>query len=373
MSERERSVRAFGACGDGVTDDFVAFMRAIGDGGQTVRIPTGVYLIGQTLLIPDDTTLLADTGARILFDGERHKSAGEFLLSNADPEHGNRHITICGGIWDGNNQGKGNRKPPITQLSGYSGVVLNFFNVRELTLDGIEVADSVTYNIRLSRVDGFVLNNISFSSVVPGWNQDGIHCAGEVRNGIVRHIRAITPGQTNDDLIALNADDCLTRVENVGTVCGVIENLLIEDVYAENCHTLLRLLSVDSPIRHVTVRNLQGGFRCFAINADGARYCATPLFSDGERPMGIGRIENVSICGISCYPVGSMNPAVCLETQARNFTISDFSCPVGACPALQARHLPGALLHVDQLCQRLNATDVLTLAKFENLILTSGE
>jgi len=66
-------VRWFGAKGDGVTDDTEAINRAIGDGGVTVHIPPGTYLIdaeatafGQLdagIQAKDDTTIFISPGA----------------------------------------------------------------------------------------------------------------------------------------------------------------------------------------------------------------------------------------------------------------------------------------------------------------------
>ena len=60
-------------------------------------------------------------------------------------------------------------------------------------------------------------------------------------------------------MLALNADDSIVRLENLDLECGPIENIYFKDIYAEDCHTGVRLLSVDSPIRNITIDNMEVG------------------------------------------------------------------------------------------------------------------
>ncbi|MGI6496038.1 MAG: hypothetical protein ACOX5G_08125 [Kiritimatiellia bacterium] len=115
-------------------------------------------------------------------------------------------------------------------------------------------------------------------------------------------VRAISKGQTNDDLVALNADDSLERVENRDLSCGPIENIVFSDLYAEDCHTGIRLLSVRSTIRNIRFRNVNVGVRCFAVNADAApllphaRSSRTPISR-----MGWGRLDRIEFDGIRVH------------------------------------------------------------------------
>lgn len=339
------NLRDLGADGCGKNDCSAAFVRAIAAAhaaGKTLYIPTGVYLVAETLRLPSDFRLYAEPTARIVFEGERRKHRGEYLLTNDNPEGGNRNISITGGVWDGNNSGPGNAKPDIFDKDGYSGTVLNFAGVTGLYLSDMVLANSVTYNIRMARVENFTIENIDFVSDRFGCNQDGLHFNGEVRHGTVKNIRALSLGQTNDDLIALNADDSMERVENFGMVRGAIEDIVFENLFAEDCHTIIRMLSVTAPIRNITLRNIYGGYRCYAVNLDGARYCRTPLFGEAEFPDGVGVIENVTVENMTCRPTKSGDgPAVCLESVAENLTFRSFrflgSAEHG--PALYARNL----------------------------------
>ncbi len=326
MEENTVDVKNFGAAGNGTADDTAAIQQALSSGTAKVVIPDGNYRITGTLRVPSHTHIEASAKARLFMCGDTPKKRGDFLLTNADHEGGNEDIAITGGIWDGNNSGKFNTKADdLFDVTAYSGTVLNFFNVRKLRLENLIVANSVVYNIRMSKLEDFVIRNVGFQSDRLAFNQDGLHFGGFVRNGVVENIRALSKGQTNDDLLAFNADDSLVRLENFDLLCGPIENITVKDVYAEDCHTAIRILSVTSPIRNIRIENLEAGCRCFAINMDAARYCRTPLFKDEECPQGVGCVENIEIDNMTVYSTGQAAKAlICGENNLKNFRITNF-------------------------------------------------
>ncbi len=330
-----RSVAEFGAYGDGVHDDRAAVQAALDSGAEEILIPQGVYCISDTLKIHSNTSIIAEKTAKLVMKSISRRHRNDFLLTNADTESGNVNISITGGIWDGNNRAKENEKPDIFEKNGYSGTVLNFVNIDGLTLKDMVVANSVTYYVRMCKLRNFEIEDISFFSDSFGHNQDGLHFGGDVKHGRVKNIRALSYGQTNDDLIALNADDSVERVENLDLCRDDIEDITIENIYAENCHTIIRMLSITAAIRNIRIKNVYAGFRCYAINADAARYCRTPLFKDEEHPKGVGIIENIDIESFRCFPVtveddgsgmtaGYPQNALMIESIADNFNIKGF-------------------------------------------------
>jgi len=106
------NVKDFGAKGDGCADDGGAIQRALDSGAPVVVIPDGDYRIVTTLKVPSHTRIEASHNARIFSCGDTPKKQGDFLLSNSDSVNGNAHITIHGGVWDGNNTGNCNTKNP---------------------------------------------------------------------------------------------------------------------------------------------------------------------------------------------------------------------------------------------------------------------
>lgn len=319
------NVKDFGAVGDGVADDTAPIQQALNYENATVIIPEGNYRITKTLVVSSHSIVQASEKARLFLCHSAEKKRGVFLLSNRHTETGDVDITIQGGIWDGNYDGKNTTKPnDIFDSGAWSGTVLNFKSVKQLQLINLTVINSTVFHIRLCRIDGFQIENIRFSSEQLAFNQDGLHFGGECRNGVVRNIIA-TDGQTNDDLIALNADDCTDRAENFDLICGAIENIVFENIKAENCFTAIRFLSVRHPIRNIVVRNITCGCRVYAINMDGARYCKTPLFREEEYPDGCGQIENISIENMEVYGCDNRdNPLILAETRCKNFVITGF-------------------------------------------------
>ncbi len=325
------NVKNYGAVGDGVANDHEAIQKAFFAGERDVFIPKGIYAVDKPLMIPSHRHILADRKARIVFVAKKMLSQNEFLLTNADVEDGNEDITVEGGVWDGGFGREYNKKSSdIFEINSASGTCLNFVGVKNLKLLDITVANPVGYYTRLSRVRNFEIKNICFSSEKQGPNQDGLHFGGYVRDGKVENVRAVTKGQTNDDLIAINADDSIVRQENRGIACGPIENIVIRNVYAEDCHTAVRIASVTSAIRNITIENLYAGVRCFGINMDGNRYCRTPLFIENSAPHGVGNISGVRIENCTLFfSENARNPLALIDVEEHcsNFEIVGFSRP----------------------------------------------
>lgn len=330
--KEKASVLDFGAFGDGLHDDRAAIQSALDSGSAEVVIPIGCYKVSGTLYVHSNTRVTADRCAHIILSGGVRKRRGDFLLSNAETAGYNENIELVGGIWDGCSREAANDKPDIFDLSGYSGTVLNFCGVKGLKIRGVTVKNSTTYHIRMSRIEDFLIEDVDFASDEFAYNQDGLHFGGEVRRGTVRNIRSLTRGQTNDDMIALNADDSVERVENLDIVRGAIEDVTFENIYAENCYTVIRMLSVTAPIRNIRMKNVYAGYRNYVINGDGARYCRTPLFREDEYPSGVGRVSNILIENLVVHPATEAIPnknstlaaperAIRLECLCDNFEI----------------------------------------------------
>ena len=382
----EISVVEFGAWGDGAHDDYTAFQAALDAGADTVTIPQGIYWISQTLKIGSNTTIIAARGAKMVMKSLSRRKRNDFLLSNKDTVTGNQNIKITGGIWDGNNTSPENAKADIFDKEGYSGTLLNFVNVEHLELRDMVLANSTAYYVRTCKVHHFIIDNIDFVCDNFSKNQDGLHFCGDVKHGRVSNIRALSYGQTNDDLIALNADDSIERVENLDLCRDTIEDITFENIFAENCHTIIRILSVTAEIKNIRFKNIFGGFRCHAINADAARHCRTPLFQENDYPNGVGKIRDVSIENFTCYPVQSLpegfggskakpRPALRLESHMEHFRITNFNY-VGdnnstqGYPALKATNLCGEKICADNKEYFLQSKeDVLVLDNFHHIMI----
>ncbi|MBE7045584.1 MAG: hypothetical protein E7397_08625 [Ruminococcaceae bacterium] len=378
------NVLEYGAIGDGIYDNYKAFQAALDSGADEIVIPQGIYCISQTLKVHSNICIVADKTAKIMLKSRNRLKRNDFLLSNADTIDGNENIKIIGGIWDGNNMLQEHEKPDLFDKDGYSGVILNFVNVKKLVLKDMVLANSVTFYVRMCRVHHFEIENIDFISDRFGKNQDGLHFGGDVRHGVVKNIRALNYGQTNDDMIALNADDSIERVENLDLCRDTIEDITFENIFAQNCYTIIRMLSVTAAIKNIRMKNIYGGFRCNAINADAARYCRTPLFLEEDFPDGVGQISDIRIEHFVCYPVFELDEdfggtksvpktALQFESQMDDFRITDFEYLTEhpeKCPALSCKNLTAQKICADdeEYCL-YDKNEKLILNKFKSLSL----
>ena len=94
------------------------------------------------------------------------------------------------------------------------------------------------------------------------------------------------------------------------------------------------------------LRNVYGGYRGYAVNADAARYCRTPLFDDKNEPSGVGNIENVVIDNITCYSE-SLGPAVIVESLCNNFQIKNFRYLSDSGYAAEIKNLTGTTVKTE--------------------------
>ncbi|MBI1908248.1 hypothetical protein HYS28_02430, partial [Candidatus Uhrbacteria bacterium] len=274
--------RQLGAVGNGQADDTEALQKALTGGHRTVTIPSGVYKISATLKVDSHTTIKAAPQAVIRLADHAGKDVNVFLLCNRDLESGNAGITVEGGIWDGNNEHnpRGREGDP----KGYTGAAINFVNVRKLAIRNLTVRNPEAFSIRLCAVEDFTIEDVRFDATVIRPNQDGVHLNGFCHRGVIRNLRALTPRTPNDDMVALNADDATDRVINLGMKCGPISDIAVENLQADDAYTFVRLLSFKERIENVTISNVSGGCRAYAINLDRWRF-----------PVGGGDIRHVTL------------------------------------------------------------------------------
>ncbi len=306
-------------------DADAAFQQAFASGQKMIVIPKGSYTLTKTLRIPSGVTLQADPEAIITLADGAAKTADDYLLTNADHEAGNADITIEGGIWDGNN--RNNRRPSGLFAAGYTGTMFHFQNVKGLTLKNLTLKNAEAYYTRYTHVDDFHIEDIRFDSNNIRPNNDGVHVGGNCSNGTIRNVHCLSPGVTGDDLVALNADDALTRTEVRGMTNGPIGPLQIDGLQAQGCHTFVRMLSVWSTIHDITIRNVRGTCVNAAINADAARGARVPVFDEKHPPFpdGVGLLENIDAADFQVaksHAKGS--PLLRLETRMKNFRLANF-------------------------------------------------
>ena len=319
------NVREHGASGDGQYDDAAVLNSLIKDGKRRLFVPAGRYLMGSALVIVSGTEIVADENAYFVLAPGAQKGRRDFLVTNSADDGVASDISIRGGVWDGNSMNN-SRGDDLFDPAATSGALFSFRGVRNLSLTDMKLKNPLCYYLRFCEAEDVKIENIVFESEDLHINQDGVHLAGFCRRFTIRNLRGKN-GSPGDDFIALNADDCLTRQESFDMVNGPQSDILIENISADECHCFLRILSVESPVENVTVRNVSGFCRGTAVNMDAARYCRMPLFKPDDEicKNGVGNLENVLIENVRAgRKQVTDEPFITAETNASRLEIRGF-------------------------------------------------
>lgn len=281
------ALRFPGVVGDGLHDDTAGLQAALDSGAATVYLPrpSGAYLISRPLVLGSGQTLHADRDATIRLADHAHAH----MLTNSDHAAGNSRITVCGGLWDGNNrhqtceyhQNGRNWHVPFDPQR-YLGVLFQFNGVTDLRVAHLTLKDPETFGLQLGRLDRFTIEDLTFDYNLLRENMDGVHVHGPARHGRIANIK----GATNDDQVALNADDGWMYEMSRGP----IEDVHVDGVGADNGYTAVRLLSSGSPVRRVRISNVFGSYR----------YNVVSFTSHGLHPGEPSTFEDVLIDRLFC-------------------------------------------------------------------------
>lgn len=261
--------------GDGINDDTAAIQELIDTAENELVLPKPEkrYLISKPLEIPSNFKLVLPRFAEIKLAANsncvmlRNKHTrnipedynGRFLsyIESCKGSETTKNIEIVGGIWNFNNMEQAPnplqvREPKIPEFWGFGMI---FYNVVGLKISSLTLKDPSNFAVTLDTVTDFEVENIFFDynkgNPIP-INMDGIHCNGNCHNGTIKNLK----GACYDDLIALNADE--------GTR-GPITNVTIDGIYAETCHSAVRLLSAHQKVENIHISNVYGTYFQYCI------------------------------------------------------------------------------------------------------------
>jgi hypothetical protein len=161
--------------------------------------------------------------------------------------------------------------PPI-----YIGHCFIFNDIKDFYLSDITIVNPVVYGMSLSYIEDFTIENITFDYTEGSpklWNLDGIHLERYCKNGYIHNLK----GACHDDLIALTSDDFMQ---------GPIENIEIDGIFAEGCHSAVRLLSQVNPVKNISIKNVFGTYYTYCIIL--SKY----------KNFGEGAFDNIDISGV---------------------------------------------------------------------------
>ena len=267
--------------GDGIHDDTLAIQELIDSGACEVTLPAPkkFYLISKPLEIHSNFRLVLPRFAEVrLAKGSNcvmlrtravYDHAQRLSLDRSDGERFTwgyvddfapvtyDNIELCGGIWNCNNM---EQNPNPQQSHDYSvrefyGFAMLFYNVKNLKISDLTIKDPTNFGITLDTVSYFTVENITFDYNLGNprpINMDGVHLNGNCHFGLLRNLK----GTCYDDLVALNAD------EGTG---GDITDIEIDGIFAEDCHSAARLLTVKYAVERIHISNVYGTYYQYCL------------------------------------------------------------------------------------------------------------
>lgn len=289
--------------GDGIHDDTEAIQERIDSVVCEVILPAPqkFYLISAPLELPSNFRLvlprfaeirLADNSNCVMVRNKMVRDHAKRLSADVYEDQVQSHlwsyvddyspdapcfnIELCGGIWNCNNQ---NQLPNPERKMSFSvrefyGCGMLFYNVRNFKIGSLTVKDPSQYAITLDKVSYFTVEDITFDFNLGNpypINMDGIHLDGNCHYGTIRNLK----GTCYDDMVAVNAHEGSR---------GPITNITISDLYAEYCHSAVRLLSVNEVVEKIRISNVYGSFYQYCVGIT--------KFYKGERT---GYFDDISI------------------------------------------------------------------------------
>lgn len=258
--------------GDGVADDTAAIQARLDSGASCVYLPPPRkhYLISRTLKIGSDTELKLDRFSVIKLAPMSNCP----MIENRSYVRGHdSRIAVVGGIWDMDNLRQSPNpmqywqlRPPLPdpmpkrhEDDFFFGMAMRFSNVDNITVKGVTVRNPTTYGMAFCKTSYFRVDDITFD--YRSWNPvalnlDGVHFDGCCHHGRISNLR----GTCFDDLVALNANDGICAQQE-----GDITDVDIDGIYADYCHSAVRLLSTGANLKRITIRNVHGNFYTYVV------------------------------------------------------------------------------------------------------------
>jgi hypothetical protein len=244
--------------GDGIHDDTNALQTILDSGMGVIHIPAPEksYLISRCLKIHSNTSLMLDRFTHIRLADHSDCMMIQNVGRNAE------NISIIGGIWDLNNKNQrsnphrdGTYKNLRDYNDSYMGVIMRFFGVKNFVLTSLTLKDPISFAVQMACMTNFTVKDIIFDfnyGNPDAVNMDGIHLDGGCRLGTISNLQ----GACYDDLVALNADDFYS---------GPLEDILVDGIFAHDCHSAVRLLSCGSAVRRIHISNVFGTYYQYCI------------------------------------------------------------------------------------------------------------
>lgn len=193
------------------------------------------------------------------------------LITNANPsaqEIVDRNITLIGGTYNHNCIHQAHHLPEDVHYSQADlfVVAISFFGVENLLVRDVTIRNQRTFAFLITNWQRVTMENICLElpDFIHGGNQDGIHVQGPGRFLILKNIQ----GSTGDDFIAINADEEFLGGKNFfhpKASTGPVTDVVVDTVMVNDAAQILRVLSRESIVDRIFVKNVSGNYRSFGF------------------------------------------------------------------------------------------------------------
>lgn len=287
------------------TDNTAAIQTVL---NNAINTPITVYWDGKYsvtgLKIFSNTTIITNAGCGAILRNHSDKSifinAGQSFYSEKDS-----NITIQGGIWNGNYYNPEIPRGAQSKGDSINGLVgcFRFHGVDNLIVRDAILYKPATYAIAASNVSHVLYENIIVDvGPDPLINNDGLHIDGNSQYGVIRNCII----NSHDDGIGLNADDLYLRwFDRDGThsdkafyseaAAGPISDILIEDITLNSTLFGIRILSGKSRVDRITIRNVKGFTRGYAVVVDNYQHDPSIVTFAGPGNIGTLNFEDIDV------------------------------------------------------------------------------
>jgi hypothetical protein len=280
--------------------DNTAAIQSVLDNAR--KSPITIYWDGKYsitgLKIYSNTTIIANAGCGAILRNHSNKS----IFINASQTFGSEkdsNIVINGGIWNGNYYNPEISKGAQSKGDRVNGLVACF---RFYGVDNLIVRDAILYKPATYALAAANVTHVLYENIIvdvgpnPLINNDGLHIDGNSQYGVIRHCIL----NTHDDGIGLNADDLYLnwydkkdatseKAFYSEEAAGPISDILIDDITLNSSLFGIRILSGKSRVDHITIRNVKGYTKGYAIVID--NYQHNPPLVTWAGPGNIGTIN----------------------------------------------------------------------------------
>lgn len=347
---RTLDVTKFGAKGDGQKDCLPAFKKAFakiaGQGGGTLTVPAGVYLLRGPLHLVSNLRLNIEEGATLKFDPSPElypivstSWEGTYLQNYSPMIYGKglENVAITGqGTIDGNAMEtfatwRPLQKPALTRSRdmnhGHTPVaernfgegdylrphLLQLYGCVKVTLEGVKIINSPFWCVHLLQCDNVICRSLRYDAKLV--NNDGIDPESS-SNVLIEDIHF----DNGDDNIAIKSG----RDDDGRTVAKPCQNIVIRNCHFKGLHAVVIGSEMSGGVRNVIIENCdyagyckrgiyvktnpdRGGFvegiyvdNCVFGDVEDLFYITSRYAGEGENSVNFSRIENIHVNGLKC-------------------------------------------------------------------------